>query len=117
MADAYIDFDETRIYGDYAIDQIAHHLVGRVREFDAALHLATATLRHATDSVAQQLHLARSADPSLHEAVSQQESSEVPEGTVLLQLRKGYRLRDRLLRPASVIVARKPEPTATVPVE
>ncbi len=56
-------------------------------------------------------------DPSLHEAVSQQESSEVPEGTVLLQLRKGYRLRDRLLRPASVIVARKPEPTATVPVE
>ena len=74
MADADIDFDETRIYGDYAIDQIAHHLVGRVREFDAALHLATATLRHATDSVAQQLHLARSADPSLHEAVALREA-------------------------------------------
>ena len=51
-------------------------------------------------------------DPSLHEAVSQQESTEVPEGTVLHQLRKGYRLRDRLLRPASVVVAKKPEPTS-----
>ena len=47
-------------------------------------------------------------DPKLHEAVSQQESAEVPEGHVLQQLRKGYRLRDRLLRPASVVVARKP---------
>jgi len=47
-------------------------------------------------------------DPNLHEAVSQQESSEVAEGHVLQQLRKGYRLRERLLRPATVIVARKP---------
>jgi molecular chaperone GrpE len=47
-------------------------------------------------------------DPSLHEAVSQQESADVPEGHVVQQLRKGYRLRDRLLRPASVVVARKP---------
>jgi molecular chaperone GrpE len=39
-------------------------------------------------------------DPSLHEAVSQQESANVPEGHVLQQLRKGYKLRDRLLRPA-----------------
>ena len=46
-------------------------------------------------------------DPSMHEAVSQQESTEVPEGHVLVQLRKGYRLRDRLIRPASVVVARK----------
>ena len=51
-------------------------------------------------------------DPSLHEAVSQKESVEVPEGTVLHQLRKGYRLRDRLLRPASVVVAKRPEPTS-----
>lgn len=47
-------------------------------------------------------------DPNLHEAVSQQDSAEVPEGHVLQQLRKGYRLRERLLRPASVVVARKP---------
>ena len=47
-------------------------------------------------------------DPALHEAVSQQETPEVPEGHVIQQLRKGYRLKERLLRPATVIVARKP---------
>ncbi len=52
-------------------------------------------------------------DPNLHEAVSQQESSEVAEGQVLQQLRKGYKLRDRLIRPATVIVAKRPsEPAA-----
>lgn len=48
-------------------------------------------------------------DPNLHEAVSQQESADVPEGHVLQQLRKGYKLRERLLRPATVIVAKKVE--------
>jgi molecular chaperone GrpE len=47
-------------------------------------------------------------DPNWHEAVSQQESVEMPEGQVLQQLRKGYKLRDRLLRPAGVVVAKKP---------
>jgi molecular chaperone GrpE len=47
-------------------------------------------------------------DPNWHEAVSQQETTEVPEGNVLQQLRKGYKLRDRLIRPATVIVAKKP---------
>jgi len=47
-------------------------------------------------------------DPNLHEAVSQKETVEVPEDHVAEQMRKGYKLRDRLLRPASVVVARKP---------
>ena len=47
-------------------------------------------------------------NPNLHEAVSQEESAEVPDGHVIRQLRKGYKLRDRLIRPASVVVARKP---------
>ena len=47
-------------------------------------------------------------DPNLHEAVSQQETTEMPEGHVIQQLRKGYKLRDRLLRPATVIVAKAP---------
>jgi molecular chaperone GrpE len=46
-------------------------------------------------------------NPNLHEAVSQQESADAPEGQVLQQLRKGYKLRDRLIRPATVIVAKK----------
>ena len=52
-------------------------------------------------------------DPNIHEAVSQQESTETPEGHVMQQLRRGYRFRERLLRPATVIVASKPaEPEA-----
>jgi molecular chaperone GrpE len=47
-------------------------------------------------------------DPNLHEAVSQQESAEVPEGEVMQQIRKGYKFRNRLVRPAGVIVAKKP---------
>ena len=47
-------------------------------------------------------------DPNLHEAISQTETSETAEGHVVQQLRKGYKLRDRLLRPASVTVAKAP---------
>jgi molecular chaperone GrpE len=47
-------------------------------------------------------------DPTLHEAVSQLETADVPEGHVVQQIRKGYKLRDRLLRPATVVVAKKP---------
>jgi molecular chaperone GrpE len=47
-------------------------------------------------------------DPLVHEAVSQQESDQVPEGHVVQQLRKGYRLNERLLRPAMVVVAKAP---------
>ena len=47
-------------------------------------------------------------DPNRHEAISEQESAEVAEGNVMQQLRKGYKLKDRLVRPATVIVAKKP---------
>ena len=44
-------------------------------------------------------------DPSLHEAISQQHTDEAAEGTVLQQVQRGYKLNDRLVRPARVIVA------------
>jgi molecular chaperone GrpE len=47
-------------------------------------------------------------DPTLHEAVSQLETDDAPEGQVVQQIRKGYKLRDHLLRPAAVVVAKKP---------
>ncbi len=51
-------------------------------------------------------------DPNFHEAVSEQESTDVAEGHVLQQLRKGYKFKDRLLRPATVVVAKKPAASA-----
>ena|SRR5690242_364403 len=47
-------------------------------------------------------------DPNLHEAVGEEESAEHPEDTVVSELRRGYRLRDRVVRPALVKVARPP---------
>ena len=47
-------------------------------------------------------------NPMLHEAVAQQETAEVPEGQVVQQIRKGYKYRERLLRPATVVVAKPP---------
>ena len=47
-------------------------------------------------------------DPNVHEAISQEPSPDKPEGTILAQRRKGYKLRDRLLRPAAVVVAHTP---------
>jgi molecular chaperone GrpE len=55
-------------------------------------------------------------DPNLHEALCQMESATVPEGQVLQQQRRGYRLNGRLLRPASVIIAKAPAaPAAPAP--
>ncbi len=49
-------------------------------------------------------------DPSLHEAVSQEECTDSEEGRILRVIRGGYRMSERLLRPANVVVARAPEP-------
>jgi molecular chaperone GrpE len=44
-------------------------------------------------------------DPNLHEAMSQEASLEIPEGSVVRVLRRGYKLKDRLLRAATVVVS------------
>jgi molecular chaperone GrpE len=46
-------------------------------------------------------------DPNLHEAVMQEPSDAFPANTVLKELQKGYMLRDRLLRPAMVVVSKE----------
>lgn len=48
-------------------------------------------------------------DPHLHEALSRKEDPNNEADTVIQELRRGYRFKDRLLRPAQVIVAVKPE--------
>jgi molecular chaperone GrpE len=50
--------------------------------------------------------LGKQFDPHEHEAIAQEDRPGVPEGTVTAELQKGYRIRDRVLRPAMVAVAR-----------
>jgi molecular chaperone GrpE len=47
-------------------------------------------------------------DPHVHEAVSQTETEDHPEGAILEVFQKGYVFKDRMLRPAMVSVARPP---------
>jgi molecular chaperone GrpE len=71
------------------------------------------------DDVAARLGLERVAalgqrfDPNLHDAVQQVETDESPAGTVVAEVQPGYLLREKLVRPALVVVAKpssKPAP-------
>lgn len=112
----------------YANETLVSKLLPVLDNFDRALAAAdagqsadAAALRAGVEMIRQQLHqvlaesglevvdgLGQPFDPRVHEAIGQQETADVPEGQVIQQVRKGYKLRGRLLRPASVIVARAP---------
>ena len=111
----------------YATESLLERIIPVLDNFEMALAAANTTgtsvqsLQAGVSMIQQQLKSVMSDagleeinaagqpfNPNLHEAISQQETAEVPEGQVVQQVRKGYKLRDRLLRPASVIVAQKP---------
>jgi molecular chaperone GrpE len=112
----------------YANESLLEKLIPVVDNFDMALLAAGSAQGASSDSLKTGVNMIHSQlksvlteagleeldaagkpfDPNWHEAVSQQESAEVPEGQVLQQLRRGYKLRDRLVRPATVVVAKKP---------
>jgi molecular chaperone GrpE len=47
-------------------------------------------------------------DPNLHDALVQQPTADHPEGTVVSELSKGYKIHDRVLRPSKVAVSKRP---------
>ncbi len=59
----------------------------------------------AEQSVQEVEALGKPFDPNVHDAVAQEPGNGQPEGTVLRVTRRGYKLKDRLLRPASVVVS------------
>jgi molecular chaperone GrpE len=48
-------------------------------------------------------------NPLEHEALGTEESTEYPPGYIISALRTGYRLHDRIIQPAQVVVAREPQ--------
>jgi len=123
----------------YATQQLLGRLLPTIDSFEAALQHAdpaggSATVQPLIDGLKMtlaQLHaVLRDAgvevvnaegqhfDPQLHEAVQHIESDAHPAGKVIQQLRKGYKLSDRLLRPATVVVSKgQPEPAQPAPAE
>jgi len=47
-------------------------------------------------------------DPNVHEALKQEPSDSIPEGHIIFTMRRGYRLKDRILRAANVVVSAGP---------
>ncbi len=60
------------------------------------------------EGLAQVSALGKPFDPNFHEAVSETEDPSVDAGTVIHELQRGYLLNGRLIRPAKVVVSRKP---------
>src|SRR3954464_12890203 len=56
------------------------------------------------DSGLQPIHaVGQKFDPNLHEAIAHEPNGKIAEGTVIRQTRRGYKMKDRLLRPSSVV--------------
>lgn len=111
----------------YANEALIERLLPVVDNFEAAMAAVTATDTASIDSLVTGVKMisgqlkgvlaesgleeidatGKAFDPMLHEALSQQPSADLPEGQVLQQVRKGYRFKERLLRPAAVVVAAK----------
>jgi len=53
--------------------------------------------------------LGKTFDPNVHDAVAQEASADKPEGEIIRVGRRGYRLKERLLRAASVVVSSGPQ--------
>ena len=116
---------EQQDYREYALAEALKLLLPILDSLDRAVktqNAAVEDIRSGVELIDRQFHdvlaklgvepiasKAAAFDPNLHQAVQMVPSSEVPENHVAEELQRGYKLRDRLLRPAMVVVARKPE--------
>ncbi|HEX6501604.1 MAG TPA: nucleotide exchange factor GrpE [Terriglobales bacterium] len=128
LARAQADFDNARKrasreqqeYRDYALADTVKALLPVLDSFDLALeHDADAAeFRSGIGLINKQLHdvltklglrpipaKGEAFDPYLHQAVEMVDTDEVEDHHVLTELQRGYKLKDRLLRPAMVRVA------------
>ncbi|HEY1939861.1 MAG TPA: nucleotide exchange factor GrpE [Candidatus Angelobacter sp.] len=81
-----------------------------VEEFRSGMELIQRQLRAALEKLGLETVPAKGErfNPHLHEAVEVVDQPEVADEQVIHQLRRGYRMGDRILRPSMVVVARKP---------
>ena len=114
---------ERREQADQAVVDLLQDLLLVVDDFDRALTVDAgeggAAYRKGIEMIHGKLHdllrkqgvkpidaLGADFDPNQHQAVMHEESPEHREGEVIGELRKGYTINDRLLRPAMVKVAK-----------
>ena len=114
---------ERREQGEQAVTDLLEQLLLVVDDFDRALTVDAgeggAAYRKGVELIHAKLYdvlrkygvrpfesVGADFDPNLHQAVTHEESDEHRDGEVIAELRKGYMIGDRLLRPAMVKVAK-----------
>lgn len=115
---------EQQDYRDYATADAIRTLLPTIDSFDRALHTKAeaADFRSGIELIYKQLQDALGKlgvravpakgepfDPHVHEAIEMVETTEAPDHQVIEELQRGYKFKDRLLRPAMVKVAKNPE--------
>jgi molecular chaperone GrpE len=114
---------EQQDFRDYAAADAIKSLLPVLDSFDRALQVKSdpAEFRNGVDLIYKQLQAALAKlslqpiaakgepfDPRLHEAIEMVETTDVPDHQVIEELQRGYKLKDRLLRPSMVKVAKNP---------
>jgi molecular chaperone GrpE len=112
---------EQQDYRDYALADFAKQFLPVLDSFDRALHAqgSDADLRKGMELIRRQMEDAlgkigvktvtakgEQFDPHVHEAIEMVETDDAPDNQVLDELARGYMIKDRLLRPAMVRVAK-----------
>lgn len=109
----------------YAIGNLAHDLLDVIDNLDRATEAIRSSAQEGIASGLEMVHkqflavlakygvepieaLSQPFDPNFHDALMQQPSADAPEGTVVAELGKGYKIHDRVLRPSKVAVSVKP---------
>ena len=116
---------QAEIDRQYAISALASDLLNVIDDLERAIEAARAAgqttivdglelvrkkfldalAKHGVEPIAA---LGQPFDPNLHEALAQQPDATKPDHTVVAELTRGYRLRDRVLRPSRVAISVKP---------
>jgi molecular chaperone GrpE len=114
---------EQQDFRDYAAADAIKSLLPIIDSFERALQvkLDPGTFRSGVELIYKQLQDALAKlgvraipakgepfDPHVHEAIEMVETSDAPDHEVIEELQRGYKMKDRLLRPAMVKVAKNP---------
>ncbi len=114
---------EQQDYRSYALADAMKSLLPVIDSFERALHVKSGPgdLRSGVELIYKQLQSVLSKlsvtpivaqgepfDPRYHEAIEMVDTTEAPDHQVIEELQRGYKFKDRLLRPAMVKVARNP---------
>jgi molecular chaperone GrpE len=114
-------------FRDYATGNVVEQFLPVLDNFSLALNATGSAeqLRHGVELIVKQMDevlrqlqvtpiasVGEAFDPRMHEALGSVEREDLPDQHVAEEIRRGYKLRERMLRPALVRVAHNPKQTA-----